>query len=225
MHNNQKKPRRDGKVNLHLPNIQPLTEKQAVMLESNGDVVAHGSAGTGKTYCGLYMGLLDVLRKKNYGHVTIVRSAVETRKIGFLPGTDKEKTEVYEAPYIELCEEMFEDVNAYEKLKMSGKIRFMTTSFIRGINLRDSVVLVDEYQNMTFHELDSVMTRLCGDCRVIWCGDTYQADLGAQSGIKEFNEILRKMDGFEFVDFSLEDVVRGAKVRSYLETKYSIYGK
>lgn len=194
------------------------------MLESNGDIVAHGSAGTGKTFCGLYKALEEVLKKQNFAHVTIVRSAVETRKIGFLPGTDKEKVEVYEAPYKELCSELFDDVNAYEKLKMDGKIRYITTSFIRGTNLRDTIALVDEYQNMTFHELDSVITRFCGNSRAIWCGDTYQADLGAQSGVKQFNNILQKMDGCEFIDFTLDDVVRGPKVKNYLETKYALHG-
>ena len=217
--------RKSGKVNIHLPNVKPLTDRQADLFEASGDIVAHGSAGTGKTYCGMYIGLNDVLRKHHYDSLVIVRSAVETRKIGFLPGTDKEKTEVYKTPYIEICTELFDDVNAFQKLEMSGKIRYITTSFIRGTNLRNSFILVDEYQNMTFHELDSVITRVHGDCRVAWCGDTYQADLGAQSGVKEFNKILQKMDDTTFVDFTLEDVVRGPKVKNYLATKYAIYGK
>ena len=216
--------RRAGKVNLHLPNIEPLTDRQADLFESTGDFVAHGSAGTGKTFCGLYIGLHEVLRKKNYSHLTIVRSAVETRKLGYLPGDEKEKTEVYEAPYRELCEELFDDVTAYDKLKMSGVIRFMTTSFIRGMNLRDTFALVDEYQNMTFHELDSVITRFAGNTRAAWCGDTYQADLGAQSGVKQFNKILKEMNDTTFVNFGLEDVVRGPKVRNYLTAKYKLMG-
>lgn len=222
----QKPTRRKGaKVNLHLPNIEPLTKPQARMFETRKNIVAHGSAGTGKTFCGLYLALEDVLRKQHYRSVTIIRSAVETRKIGFLPGDDKDKTEVYELPYKDICFELFDDVNAYEKLKMSGALRFMTTSFIRGSNLKDSVVLVDEYQNMTYHELDSVITRFGGDTRVIFCGDTYQADLGAQSGIKEFNSVLNHMNEFEFIDFTLEDVVRGPLVKSYLASKYAIFGK
>lgn len=217
--------RRGGKVNIHLPTISPLTDRQADLFEATGDLVAHGSAGTGKTFCGMYLGLNDVLRKQKYSHLTIVRSAVETRKIGFLPGDDKEKTAVYKTPYIEICTELFEDVNAYEKLEMSGKIRYITTSFIRGTNLRDSFVLVDEYQNMTFHELDSVITRVHGDCRMAWCGDTYQADLGAQSGVREFNKILQQMNDTTFVDFTLDDVVRGPKVKNYLATKYALMGK
>ena len=199
----------------------PFEAKTVTLSQSN---LIEASAGTGKTYGGLWIGLNDVLRKNLYNHVTIIRSAVETRKIGFLPGDAREKTEVYEMPYKELCEELFDDVNAYEKLKISGKVRFMTTSFIRGMNLRNSFVLVDEYQNMTFHELDSVITRMCGDCRVAWCGDTYQADLGAQSGVKEFNKILKKLDDTTFIDFTLDDVVRGPKVKNYLEAKYAIYG-
>lgn len=222
----QKTPsRKSGRVNLHLPDVAPLTDNQALLFSASGDLVAHGAAGTGKTFCGLFIGLQETLKKKRYNHITIVRSAVETRKIGFLPGNDKEKTEPYEAPYKELCEELFEDVNAYEKLKLSGVVRFMTTSFIRGLNLRDSFVLVDEYQNMTFHELDSIMTRMCGDYRIMWCGDTYQADLGAQSGIKDFNKILKEMEDTTFVEFTEDDVVRGPKVRNYLRTKYDIFGR
>jgi phosphate starvation-inducible protein PhoH len=217
-------PRKNGRTNLQLPMIEALTKPQDKMLAAEGDIVAHGSAGTGKTFLGLWMGLNDVLEEKKYTHVTIIRSAVETRKIGFLPGNEKEKTEVYEMPYKELCHEFFEDVNAYDKLKANGQIRFMTTSFIRGLNLRNSFVLVDEYQNMTFHELDSVITRMQGDSRVIWCGDTYQADLAEKSGIKEFNKILRQMDDNTFVDFTLDDVVRGPKVKNYLEQKYKILG-
>lgn len=225
MANRERSARRGGKVNIHLPNVQPLTDRQAELFEANGDLVAHGAAGTGKTYCGMYLGLHDVLKKQHYDSLVIVRSAVETRKIGFLPGTDKEKTEVYKNPYVEICTELFDDVNAFQKLEMSGKIRYITTSFIRGTNIRNSFILVDEYQNMTFHELDSVITRVHGDCRVAWCGDTYQADLGAQSGVKEFNKILQRMDDTTFVDFTLDDVVRGPKVKNYLETKYSIFGK
>lgn len=216
--------RRGGKVNIHLPTISPLTDHQADLFEASGDLVAHGSAGTGKTFCGMYLGLVDVLKKNKYGSLTIVRSAVETRKIGFLPGDDKEKTAVYKTPYIEICNELFDDVNAYQKLELSGKIRYITTSFIRGTNLRDTFVLVDEYQNMTFHELDSVITRVHGDCRMAWCGDTYQADLGAQSGVREFNQLLRKMGDTTFVDFDLNDVVRGPKVKNYLSVKYDVMG-
>lgn len=218
------KPKTRVKSNLHIPNIEPVTDKQAALMYANGDIVAHGSAGTGKTFCSLYMGLVDVIKKKRYSHITIVRSAVETRKIGYLPGTEKEKTEVYEAPYRDLCEEYFDDVNAYEKLKMNGTIRFMTTSFIRGTNLRNCFLLVDEYQNMTFHELDSIITRVNGDCRLAWCGDTYQADLPAQSGIKQFNTLLRAMDDTTFVEFGLDDVVRSPKVKNYLRVKYNLLG-
>jgi phosphate starvation-inducible PhoH-like protein len=210
-----------SRKNLSVPNIQPLTNKQKQLLEAKKNVIAHGSAGTGKTFCALALGLKEVLANRKYSHITVIRSAVETRKIGFLPGNEKEKTEVYEAPYIDICDEIFEDVNAYSKLKNNGTIRFMTTSFIRGTNLRNSFVIIDEYQNMTFHELDSIITRFGNNCKIIFCGDTYQADLGSQSGIKDFNKILKKLPSFEFIDFGLEDIVRSDLVKEYLVVKYN----
>lgn len=207
--------------NLNLPRIDALTDKQDQMLTSSNNIVAHGSAGTGKTFCALSMALESVVRLKRYSHITIVRSAVETRKIGFLPGTEEEKAAVYEEPYREICTEIFSDASAYDVLKANGVIKFMTSSFLRGLNFRDSFAVIDEYQNMSFHELDTVITRMCGDCRVVFSGDTYQADLGPQSGIKEFNKILMDMDEFDFIDFTLDDVVRGPLVKSYLKAKYA----
>lgn len=214
--------KKDRQNKFNLLNIKALNNAQKFMLSSNGNIVAHGSAGTGKTFCAFYIALKEVLQDNTYTHITIIRSAVETRKIGFLPGSEKEKIEVYEAPYRDICEELFGDVNAYEKLKLAGKIRFMTTSFIRGTNLRNSIVIVDEYQNMTFHELDSVITRFGEGCRIIFCGDTYQADLGNLSGITKFNKILKNLDLFDFIEFSIEDIVRSNLVKSYLQAKYGI---
>ena len=211
-----------NRINMTLKYIEPLTEKQAVMFETPGNFVAHGAAGTGKTFGALYLALDEVIRKDNFTHVTIIRSAVPTRNIGFLPGDDKEKTAIYQNPYREICQELFNGrADAYDYMLSKGLIRYMTTSFIRGSNLNNSIVLIDEYQNMTFHELDSVITRFGNDCRVMFCGDTYQADLGPQSGIVPFNKILKAMNEFEFIEFDLEDVVRSDLVKSYLKAKYN----
>lgn len=207
---------------LRLVPIEPLTRNQELMFESNKHEVAHGSAGTGKTLVATYLGLRDVLKTQKYSSITYIRSAVSTRNMGFLPGTDKEKAEVYENPYKDIAAELFEDVNAYDKLKAAGYVRFMTTSFIRGSTLRDSVVIVDECQNMNMHELDSIITRIGENCRVFFCGDMYQSgDLGNEkSGLGEFFDILKKMDEFDFIEFKIEDVVRGPLVKSYLTARY-----
>jgi phosphate starvation-inducible PhoH-like protein len=214
--------RASNKINMTLNYIQPLTDKQSEMFEAPGHFVAHGAAGTGKTFGALYIGLDEVIRKDNYSHVTIIRSAVETRKIGFLPGDDKQKTAIYQNPYREICTELFDGrADAYDYLASKGLIRYMTTSFIRGTNLNNSVILIDEYQNMTFHELDSVITRFGHGCKVMFCGDTHQSDLGPQTGIVPFNRILKEMNEFDFIEFGLDDVVRGPLVKSYLKAKYN----
>ena len=222
MQNNSRKPRRvANKVNFNLERIEPLTETQAEMFDSRKHLVAHGWAGTGKTFVASYLGLEDILVKDQYRRLVYIRSAVSTRNIGFLKGDEKEKTEVYEAPMREIGTKLFGRVDAYDQLKAKGIINFMTTSYIRGINLNDAVIVVDEYQNMSFHELESVITRVEGDNnRIIFCGDTHQADLPRESGIREFNEVLKRMDDFDFVQFGLDDVVRGPLVKNYLRAKY-----
>jgi phosphate starvation-inducible PhoH-like protein len=224
MNREPKKPKRvANRVNFNLERIEPLTDNQAIMFGSKNNLVAHGWAGTGKTFCASYLGLKGVMEDDLYRRLVYIRSAVSTRNIGFLKGDEKEKTEVYEAPMREIALKLFNRVDAYDQLKAKGIIDFMCTSFIRGINLTDAVVIVDEYQNMTYHELESIITRMEGDNnRIIFCGDTHQRDVPRESGISDFNAILRKMPEFDFVDFGLDDVVRGPLVKSYLKTKYEM---
>jgi phosphate starvation-inducible protein PhoH len=210
------------KTSLTLKQCSALTENQALMFESNKHVVAHGSAGTGKTFVATYLALEDIIRKQKYSNLMYIRSAVPTRNMGFLPGTDKEKAEVYEQPYKEIAFDLFDDVNAYDKLKTDGIIRFITTSFIRGTTLNDAVIIVDECQNMSMHELDSIITRVGENCRIFFCGDMFQkGDLGKEeSGLGEFYDILKRMNEFDFIDFKIEDVVRGPLVKSYLTARW-----
>jgi len=209
-------------TSMQLMQCEPLTDNQTLMFESTKHVVAHGSAGTGKTFVATYLALEAILRKQQYGHLVYIRSAVPTRNMGFLPGTDKEKAEVYEQPYKEIAQDLFGDVNAYDKLKSDGTVRFMTTSFIRGSTLRDCIVIVDECQNMSMHELDSIITRIGENCRIFFCGDMFQnGDLGKEtSGLGEFYDILKRMNEFDFIDFKIEDVVRGPLVKSYLTARW-----
>lgn len=223
--NNQKKNLQKNvasKVNLSLERIKPLTENQAVMFNSDKHLVAHGWAGTGKTFCASYLALHEVMVTGEKKRLIYIRSAVETRKIGFLPGNEEEKTAVYEGPFKEICHKLFDRADAYDYLKQKAYIQYMTTSFIRGMNLKDAVIVVDEYQNMSLHELDSVITRLEGDNnRIIFCGDTMQSDIPRESGIHDFNKILKRMGEFDFIDFGLDDIVRGPLVKSYLQAKYA----
>lgn len=204
-------------VNFELQEIEPLTRNQLKAFESNKHLVLHGLAGTGKTFISSYLAY-DDMAKGAFQKLVIIRSAVPTRDIGFLPGTEKEKASVYEEPYKDIANDLFGRGDAYEILKQKNLVEFMTTSFIRGITLRDAVILIDECQNMSFHELDSIITRLGENCRIIFCGDFRQADLRG-NGIKDFFQVLKRMDLFTFIEFEVEDIVRSEFVKSYIIAK------
>ena len=159
--------------------------------------------------------------KNLYDRLIIIRSAVSTRDIGFLPGTEKEKASVYEEPYKDICIELFGRGDAYEVLKNKNLVHFMTTSYIRGVTLRNAVVIIDECQNMSFHELDSIITRVGENCRIIFCGDFRQADL-PKNGLKDFIRIVKVMDEFDFIDFEIKDIVRSDFVKNYITAKTTL---
>jgi phosphate starvation-inducible PhoH-like protein len=205
-------------ANLELIDIEPLTRGQLKVFESEKNLFLHGCAGTGKTYVSLYLAFDDIV-KKLYNDITLVRSAVPTREMGFLPGNEEEKSKVYEQPYIAICSELFNRGDAYGILKKHNTVKFITTSHVRGVTFQDTVVIVDEAQNMSFHELDSLITRVGRNCRIIFCGDFFQSDL-KMNGIREFMNIIQKMDAFDFVDFGIEDIVRSKFVKDYLIAKY-----
>lgn len=204
-------------ANLELQEIEPLTKNQVVAFESTKNLVLHGLAGTGKTYISCYLAFDDMI-KGEYDKLVLIRSAVPTRDIGFLPGSEKEKASVYEEPYKDICIELFQRGDAYQILKTKGLVHFMTTSFIRGVTLRNATIIIDECQNMSFHELDSIITRVGEGCRIIFCGDFRQSDL-AKNGLREFLRILKVMDSFDVVDFQVEDIVRSSFVKNYIIAK------
>ena len=203
--------------------IQPLTPMQEDMFhawyEDDLNVCAHGSAGTGKTFLALFLAMSDVL-ERNCQKVIIVRSAVPTREIGHLPGTAEEKMAVYEQPYRDILHELFGRASTYDDMKDAGLVEFMPTSFIRGLTWDNAIVLVDEGENMTFHEIDSVMTRLGENSRVIFTGDMIQTDLDKRkndvSGMLDFMNVIKEMSCFEDIRFTVEDVVRGPFVKSWI---------
>ena len=202
---------------LSLAEIEPLTKNQLIAFESDKNLILHGIAGTGKTFISCYLAFDDMV-KGVYNNLVIIRSAVPTRDIGFLPGSEKEKASVYEEPYKEIALELFQRGDAYEILKTKGLVHFMTTSFVRGITLKDAVIMVDECQNMSFHELDSIITRVGTSCRVIFCGDFRQSDLKT-NGLESFMEILKNMGAFDFIDFEIKDIVRSEFVKDYIIAK------
>lgn len=204
-------------ASLTLHEIEPLTRNQVLAFESERNLVLHGVAGTGKTFISCYLAF-DDMTKGLYKQLIILRSAVPTRDIGFLPGSEKEKASVYEEPYKDIAVELFQRGDAYEILKTKSLVHFMTTSYLRGITLKDAVIIVDECQNMSFHELDSIVTRVGTNCRVIFCGDFRQADL-QRNGLKDFIKVLKAMDQFDLIDFEIKDIVRSDFVKDYITAK------
>lgn len=215
--------RKSGYSEFKLNYINPLNPRQAKVLESTKNLVISGFAGTGKTFMASYLGYSGVFSGE-YSKLVYIRSAVPTRNIGFLPGTDKEKVEVYEAPYIDIATELLGRGDAYDILKKKGMVHFMPTSFIRGVTLHNAVIIVDETQNMTYHELDSIITRMGDNCRIMFCGDIMQADL-YKNGFEDFYKVISSMDEFDFVDFKKEDIVRSELVKNYIIKKDEILSK
>jgi phosphate starvation-inducible protein PhoH len=208
---------REHKIDFVLDDIEPLTINQARVLNGSGNRVLSGSAGTGKTFLAAYLGLKSVIAGK-HNRLVIIRSAVATRDMGHMPGNESEKASYYERPYVSIVNELMGRGDAYAILKLKGAIGFMTTSFLRGDTITNSVVLVDEIQNMNFHELDTVITRIGKGCTVILCGDYKQRDL-KDSGIKKFLEIIKTMNSFQYTEFTREDIVRSGTVKEYIIAK------
>lgn len=206
--------------------VNPITSNQKTVFDNwkDGDnLVLAGAAGTGKTFIAMYLALKDLLAADSeYDQVVIIRSVVPTRDQGFLPGNQKEKEDTYQSPYKAICSELFGDSAAYNKLLGGKKIHFESTSYIRGLTFNNSILIVDEMQNLNFHELDSVITRVGKNCRIIFCGDYHQSDFkrdDEKSGILKFLTIIEHLNNFSIVNFSWEDIVRSGLVRDYLMTK------
>lgn len=210
---------------LDIKNVLPKTEAQRDAFEAfkeGYNLMLHGSAGTGKTFISLYLALQEVLKENSkFKHVILIRSVVPTRDMGFLPGTEKQKLQVYELPYISIVSELFRRGDAYSILKDNRIVEFISTSYIRGTTLSNSIVIVDECQNMNFHELDSVITRIGQNSRVIFSGDFKQSDLigKEKSGLKSFLSIIHNVDSFDNVEFFEDDIVRSGLVKQYIIQK------
>ena len=214
------------KLNFRLKNIDPLTDNQRKTFEAydNGkNLMLHGIAGTGKSFLANYLAIKEILEgESRYKKLVIIRSVVPTREMGFLPGNSKEKAKVYEAPYQAIYTELFGRGDAYEYLKSKNFIEFISTSFIRGITLNDCIIVVDEIANMTGHELDSVITRVGKNCKIIFAGDFRQSDFvkdNDKNGMLSFMKIIERMKSFEFIDFQREDIVRSSLVKDYIIVK------
>ena len=221
--------------NTYLLDIEPITENQKKLFESYSQdkhLVAYGTAGTGKTFISLYNALADILDETTpYEKIYLVRSLVSTREIGFLPGDHEDKADIYQIPYKNMVKYMFQmpsDADfemLYGNLKAQDSIKFWSTSFIRGTTLDNAIIIVDEFQNLNFHELDSIITRVGENSRIIFCGDASQTDLvktNDRNGIHDFLNILRKMPSFDIIEFGIDDIVRSGLVKEYIIAKLEV---
>ena len=219
-------------TNTDLVKIEPITDNQKLVFESykkNQNQFLYGCAGTGKTFISLYLAFQEVLNIKTpYDKVVVVRSLIPTREIGFLPGDEEDKAALYQVPYQNMVQFMFKQPNEqafnmlYDRLKQQGSFYFLSTSFLRGLTFDNSIIIVDECQNLNFHELDTIVTRVGQDSKIMFCGDFMQTDLSKTSernGLHDFLRILEEMQEFNCVEFNIGDIVRSGFVRNYLIQK------
>jgi predicted ribonuclease YlaK len=221
----KKSTNRVSALHFELKKIYPMTENQKKVFDlynEGKNLVVYGSAGSGKSFLSLYLGLKEMLDEAAFSKIVILRSAVATRDLGFLPGTEREKISVYEAPYRSIINELFGRADAYDIMKQKDIIEFESSSFLRGLTYANCLIFVDEIQNMTLHEISTIVTRLGENSKIIFAGDVRQSDLNERkenSGVKDLISIATIMPEFSLVEFTVDDIVRSDIVKSFLIAK------
>jgi phosphate starvation-inducible protein PhoH len=221
-------------LNFELKHVDPITSNQLQTFRAysqDKNLLLHGCAGTGKTFITMYLALNEIAdRRSKKRKLVIIRTAQPSKQIGFLPGNEKQKLEVYEAPYKAICAELYHRDDAYDILKQKGIIEFHSTSFLRGTTIDDSIVLVDECQNQAYQELRTVITRMGDNSKIVLCGDTKQDDLTSErfkeaSGLREIMRVFEEMDLLETIQFGIDDIVRSGFVKSFIiaENRLGLY--
>ncbi len=207
-----------------LKSIRPLNQAQGDMYQAwvnDYDLCAYGSAGTGKSFLALYLALSDVLNEKTETEkIIIVRSIVSVRDPGHLPGELCEKVAPHEAPYQAIFHELMGKANTYENMKDAGVVEFVTTSFLRGLTWNNAIIVLDESQNMSDVEINSAMTRVGKNSKVMVLGDMKQNDFlhskKETSGFAQSMRIMEKMSEFALIKFLPQDIVRSGFCKSWI---------
>ena len=204
-----------------LKKIKPLTDSQSLTFEAfdrGENILLQGMAGTGKTYIAMYLAF-KALREDKFQKLAIFRSVVPSRDVGFLPGSLEEKAKQYEIPYRSITHELYGRPDAYDVMVKKGVLEFVTTSYLRGTTFRNTIMFLDEVENCSFQECDTVITRAGEGSRVIIAGDYHQSDLmrdKEKEGLTKFVAILETMENFSSISFTKEDIVRAGLVKDYI---------
>ena len=214
----------------HLQSVIPRTRNQNTIFkefEKRKNLFIHGCAGTGKSYLGCYLAIKAV-ENGEYNKLVIIRSAVPSRKQGFLPGSPQEKDEIYEIPYTAIFDKLYMNDKHYAFLKTQDKINFVSTSYLRGTTIDNAIILADEIQNMNFMEINTIMTRIGENSKIIVCGDGDQDDLSSlneDSCINDAIKIFSKMPSFNIIEMEENDILRSGIVKEWIIAKKNIYNK
>jgi phosphate starvation-inducible protein PhoH len=224
--NQQQQQQQQKNSHFELRQIKPLTVNQQRTFESykqGFNLMLHGSPGTGKTFCALYLALNELLTgDSDYDKIIVIRSVVPSRDMGFLPGSMKEKIAVYEEPYREICDSLFGRGDGYDILKTKKIVHFTSTSFLRGMTFNNSIIILDEAQNLESHEINTVMTRIGDNSKIVVCGDFKQTDLVRRhdrQGITELMTITKHIQSFAHIEFVSNDIIRSGLVKEYILAK------
>ena len=219
----------DWELDFHIKKpfkLNPLQQEffDTIINDQTQMAFVDGPAGSAKTYIGV-LAALRLLSERKIKNIVYIRSIVESanRSMGALPGEIEEKFKPWSAPLIDKLEEII-DPGAQSTLLGKGYIKCIPVNFTRGLTFRESVVIVDEAQNMTVDELTTVLTRFGEGSKYIIVGDSLQSDINGKSGfnkIKEaFNSDVCQLNGIFAYDFSDNEVVR-SKILKFIVSQLS----
>ena len=215
-------------------NFEPKTDNQKLFYNKISDfnnqlILCHGIAGTGKTYVSIYKALQDVLRRGlPYNKLIIINPTVDVGnedKLGYLPGELQQKIQQYNESTFTILNKIIGKARA-NKMIQDGKVEIGVLNFLRGTNLEDCYVILDEAQNVSPMQIKTLMTRISENCKMIIQGDMSQCDKYKANGITAYEKSgfydvwfrLKGVEGVEHHAFTREDCIRHPLVKRILKT-------
>lgn len=208
--------------------VRPMTANQEIAFNHwyasyERHLALLGSAGTGKSFLAIAMGILDVMDPQTpQKKMIIVRSLAQGRQIGALPGSLEEKQGPTFSIYNTIFADLFGRSDTLANMVLAEVVQLVDTSHIRGATWNNAIVVVDEITSMNDHEVDTVMTRIGEDSRVIICGDQKQSDLVTSANkadkhnYQKFLTTIERMPSIDIVKFTFDDIVRSGFVKDWI---------